>query len=264
MATRSRNDAVHAAAAGPRAARSGRLDGQRLGAGVLSDKPRMLYDYFKQLFAQVTNPADRFDPRRSDHVARVLHRARGEPARDDAGARASAAHCRIRSCRTKKLAALKHIEPSRLEVAHDRHHLRRERRATPDCSTALDRICDEAAAGDRRRLSASSCCPIARSQPRPRAAQLAAGDRRGASSPGAQARAHADRHRRRNRRSPRSASSLPAGRLRRRCDQSVPGVRSRCGKRVRGRPAAKHAHRARATTTSCYAYRKAVAKGCSR
>ena len=24
---------------------------------VLSDKPRMLYDYFKQLFAQVTNPA---------------------------------------------------------------------------------------------------------------------------------------------------------------------------------------------------------------
>jgi len=24
---------------------------------VLSDKPRMIYDYFKQLFAQVTNPA---------------------------------------------------------------------------------------------------------------------------------------------------------------------------------------------------------------
>ena len=24
---------------------------------VLSDKPRLLYDYFKQLFAQVTNPA---------------------------------------------------------------------------------------------------------------------------------------------------------------------------------------------------------------
>ena len=52
-----RDDAVHAAAAGQREARSGRLDGQRLGAGgAVSDQPRMLYDYFKQLFAQVTNP----------------------------------------------------------------------------------------------------------------------------------------------------------------------------------------------------------------
>ncbi len=49
----------------------------------LSDQPRMLYDYFKQLFAQVTNPGDRLDPRRHHHVAGVLHRARGQPARND-------------------------------------------------------------------------------------------------------------------------------------------------------------------------------------
>ena len=33
-----------------------RLDGHRHAAGVLSDKPQLLYNYFKQLFAQVTNP----------------------------------------------------------------------------------------------------------------------------------------------------------------------------------------------------------------
>jgi glutamate synthase (NADPH/NADH) large chain len=33
-----------------------RLDGQRRPLAVLSNKPRLLYDYFKQLFAQVTNP----------------------------------------------------------------------------------------------------------------------------------------------------------------------------------------------------------------
>jgi hypothetical protein len=45
---------------------------------ALSDKPRMLYDYFKQLFAQVTNPPDRFDPRRNHHVAGMLYRTRSE------------------------------------------------------------------------------------------------------------------------------------------------------------------------------------------
>ena len=45
----------------------------------LSDKPRMIYDYFKQLFAQVTNPAiDSFA--RSHHVIGMLYRSRGEPA----------------------------------------------------------------------------------------------------------------------------------------------------------------------------------------
>jgi glutamate synthase (NADPH/NADH) large chain len=41
----------------------------------LSDKPRMLYDYFRQLFAQVTNPA--IDSIREEVICRgVLHRPR--------------------------------------------------------------------------------------------------------------------------------------------------------------------------------------------
>ena len=36
---------------------------------VLSNKDKTLYHYFKQLFAQVTNPADRPDPRRARDVA---------------------------------------------------------------------------------------------------------------------------------------------------------------------------------------------------
>jgi hypothetical protein len=34
---------------------------------VLSDKPRLLYDYFKQLFASGHQPADRRDPRGNRH-----------------------------------------------------------------------------------------------------------------------------------------------------------------------------------------------------
>ena len=48
---------------------------------VLSDKPQLLYDYFKQLFAQVTNPPLDCDPRRAGHVAGIDHRPRGQPAR---------------------------------------------------------------------------------------------------------------------------------------------------------------------------------------
>ena len=36
--------------------RGDRLDGQRHALAVLSDRPQLLYNYFKQLFAQVTNP----------------------------------------------------------------------------------------------------------------------------------------------------------------------------------------------------------------
>ena len=43
---------------------------------VLSRKNKTLYHYFKQLFAQVTNPRDRPDPRGAGDVARLLHRAR--------------------------------------------------------------------------------------------------------------------------------------------------------------------------------------------
>ncbi|MEZ5192893.1 MAG: glutamate synthase central domain-containing protein [Nocardioides sp.] len=52
---------------------------------ALSDKPRLLFDYFSQLFAQVTNPP--LDAIREElvHLALRLDRARGEPPRPDAG-----------------------------------------------------------------------------------------------------------------------------------------------------------------------------------
>ena len=48
---------------------------------VLSDKPKPLYNYFKQLFAQVTNPP--IDPIREELVMSpgVVHRPAAEPAR---------------------------------------------------------------------------------------------------------------------------------------------------------------------------------------
>ena len=36
--------------------RADRLDGHRHPIAALSDRPRLLFDYFSQMFAQVTNP----------------------------------------------------------------------------------------------------------------------------------------------------------------------------------------------------------------
>ena len=44
----------------------------------LSDKPQSLFNYFKQLFAQVTNPPIDPDPRRAGDVTDQLHRHRAE------------------------------------------------------------------------------------------------------------------------------------------------------------------------------------------
>ena len=51
---------------------------------VLSDQPQLLYNYFKQLFAQVTNPP--LDCIREEMVTSMEtdHRPRGQPARADA------------------------------------------------------------------------------------------------------------------------------------------------------------------------------------
>ena len=47
----------------------------------LSDRPQLLFNYFKQLFAQVTNPA--IDPIREELVMSIggLHRPRRQSAR---------------------------------------------------------------------------------------------------------------------------------------------------------------------------------------
>ena len=52
----------------------------------LSDKPQLLYNYFKQLFAQVTNPP--LDANFEELVTSLVHlpRPRGQPAGGDAQA----------------------------------------------------------------------------------------------------------------------------------------------------------------------------------
>ena len=64
---------------------------------VLSDAPRLLYDYFKQLFAQVTNPPLDAHPRGDGHPDRDQHRAGGQPARAGARGRAARSSSRPRS-----------------------------------------------------------------------------------------------------------------------------------------------------------------------
>ena len=52
---------------------------------VLSNRPRLLYNYFKQLFAQVTNPPIDCIREEIDHLGRDAARLRGQPAQPAAG-----------------------------------------------------------------------------------------------------------------------------------------------------------------------------------
>ena len=75
---------------------------------VLSDRPRLLYDYFKQLFAQVTNPP--LDAIREELVTslEIDDRARGQPARRRRPSRAARSSSSTPSSTTRswrKLAA---------------------------------------------------------------------------------------------------------------------------------------------------------------
>ena len=84
-----------------------RTGGEALGSmgtdtpvAVLSDRPRMLFDYFQQLFAQVTNPP--LDAIREELVTSLSchDRRRGQPARARARSRACRSSCRSRSSTT--------------------------------------------------------------------------------------------------------------------------------------------------------------------
>ncbi len=141
---------------------------------VLSDKPRMLYDYFKQLFAQVTNPP--IDSIREEVIMSLecYIGPERESARNDRGARPSAAHSASDSDERGAGRAQAH-ESSRLEVA------RRSTSRSPRSEGEAGLIegarphLRRGRAGDRRRLFARR--PVRpRDRPRPRAAQLAAGD----------------------------------------------------------------------------------------
>ena len=244
---------LHAAAADQGREGPDRLDGQRLVPGV---PERQAADAVRLLQAALRpgdQPGDRLDPRGSDHVAGVLHRPRAEPARDAPRACPPACACRIRFSSNEQMAALKQHEPPRLAVADDRHHLaasgghgghgrRRSIASAPKPKRPIDEGYTLVVLSDRE---------IAR---RPRAAQLAAGR----AAPciitwcGKTKRTRIGIVRR-NGRSPRGASPLPAGRLRRRRDQSVPGLRVAVASPPRraarfGRAGIRTRNRARATS----------------
>ena len=64
--TTARKSWTRLSACSVKTARSGRLNGDDTPFAVLSSQPRIIYDYFRQQFAQVTNPP--IDPLREAHV----------------------------------------------------------------------------------------------------------------------------------------------------------------------------------------------------
>ena len=98
---------------------------------VLSSRPRLLFDYFTQLFAQVTNPPARRDPRGARHLARHLHGAGGQRPVGVAGARPPA-RARLPGHRQRRArqdrARQRRRRPARLRHARRARPLRRHRR----------------------------------------------------------------------------------------------------------------------------------------
>ncbi len=188
----------------------------------LSDKPRMLYDYFKQLFAQVTNPA--IDSIREE-VIMSLECYIG-PERNLLETTEEHAH-RLRVphpiLSNEQLAALKHMDhrgwrTKTIDITWPRSE------GHGGLVKALDRICAEAEAAIDEGYSLVVLSDRAIGRDRvPLSSLLATGA----------VHHHLVRKAKRTRigivveigRGPRGASPLPAGRLRRRRDQSVSGVR---------------------------------------
>jgi glutamate synthase (NADPH/NADH) large chain len=179
---------------------------------VLSKKSKLLYNYFKQNFAQVTNPP--IDPIREELVMSLVSMIGPRP---NLLGRDAGAHKRLEV--TQPVLTNADVE----KIRHHRLHLagQRRRRRTVECRAAHLPECHRCGAGGQQHSY-----PVgSRRQRRPDSDSRGAGDCRRASSPGAPGPAHADRPSCRNGRSARSASLLRAGRLRRRSGQSVPGLR---------------------------------------
>ena len=206
---------------------------------VLSDRPRLLYDYFKQMFAQVTNPP--LDAIREELVTSM---------ESTIGPEGNLLDPRPESCRQIKikspildndqLAKLRHVYdpgfrtirlPMLFDASRDglgmEHALEELMRRAGDAVEAG--LHDSDPVRSRRR-------PAARADPEP------ARDGRRAPSSGARRHAHALRARRRNRRRARSAPLRAAARLRRGRGEPVSRVRNA---RRHDPPAAARRHHAR-------------------
>ena len=189
---------------------------------VLSDRSRLLYDYFSQVFAQVTNPP-------LDAIREELVTTMGSTV----GPEGNLLDPRPESCRQIKieypvidnvqLAKLRHVyEPGFKAITLPMLFDPRQGGAGPRARDGPA----EAAGQRRRRSRLHDRHPVGpRRRSRARADSEPAGDGRRAPPPRAAGHAHALRPRRRNRRRARSASLRAAARLRRRRRQPVPGVR---------------------------------------
>ena len=88
----------------------GRLDGQRLGPGRAQRSAADALRLFQAALRPGDEPADRFDPRGSHHVAGVLRRARAEPAGDDPSSTPTACCLPHPILTNEELAAIKHMD----------------------------------------------------------------------------------------------------------------------------------------------------------
>ena len=193
--------------------------GNDLSLAVLSDQAPPLFSYFKQLFAQVTNPP--IDPIREEIVMSLATspRQRAQPLRRDARARAQAAARPADPAQPRARDAAQR-RPRRLQSAQRSTSPGPSRRAPRAWQAAIDRALPPGARGDRGgREHHHPLRPQARA--RARADPLAAGGRGGAPPPRARGDAAARRHHRRVGRAARGPPLRDADRLRRERDQPL-------------------------------------------
>ncbi len=131
---------------------------------VLSDKPRMLYDYFRQLFAQVTNPP--IDSIREE-VIMSLECYIGPERNLLETTPKHAERLRLRQpiLTNEELAGIKKHEPPRLARADHRHHVRARSDVAGRARSGDRPHLPRGRAGDRRGLQHARAVGPRRSGP---------------------------------------------------------------------------------------------------
>ena len=192
---------------------------------VLSDKPKLLFNYFKQNFAQVTNPP--IDPIREELVMSLVSIIGPRPnlLGHHAGnyLRLEVAQPILTNTDLEKIRDIDTLAGGAFRTQTIDITWPASRRRGRDGKGHLPDLPGSDRGGTGRLHHPDPVGPRGRRTPDSR--PVTARHRIGAQPPDPPGPAHEHRHRRRNRRSARSASFLRSGRLRRRGDQPVPGVR---------------------------------------
>ena len=222
---------------------------------ALSDKPKLLYTYFKQNFAQVTNPP--IDPIREELVMSLVSFIGPRPNIFDLEGNSKRKRLEVRqpiltNDDLEKIRCISFFEDAfdtkTLDITYPAKH------GAEGMEASLTRLCERAEAAVRRRLQHHH--PVgphdgAGPHPDPGAAR----DRGRASSPDPQGPAHLGRPRGRDRRSARGASLRLPGRLWRRGHQPLSRLRDAGGAGARSSP------RRSTRTKRCKRFIKSIDKG---